>query len=58
MLTKIVEAGILIRLDRGMYIFNNELKDLSNNNYEKAVLQVEYEDKKKTITIDVGGNDK
>lgn len=52
MITKLVESEILIRIDRGRYRFTNEINAITNENYKKAILTVNYNQVTKTIKIE------
>jgi len=54
MFTRLVEVGILIRLDRGMYAVNSELEGLSYEDIDNIHMKITYNDKTKNIEIDGG----
>jgi hypothetical protein len=54
MLTRFIEAGILIRIDRGMYIVSNELERLSFKSENRIEMKIVYIGETKNITINGG----
>lgn len=54
MITKFVESGILLRLDRGMYTVCNELNGLDHDGKDDIKMKVTYNEGTKTIIINGG----
>ena len=56
MITRLVEAEILIRIDRGMYAVSGELEELSYKSEDIIEMTITYNDATKNIKIDGGKN--
>lgn len=54
MITRLVDVGILSRVDRGMYTVNSELKDLSYKGKDNIQMKITYDDVSKRIEINGG----
>lgn len=51
MITKLVEKGVIIRLDRGMYVLSDEVKSINYEEKDDLQMKVTYKDNSKDITI-------
>lgn len=56
MITKLVESEVLTRIDRGRYMFTNEIQAITNESYKNATLTVNYNQNSKTIKIETEEN--
>ncbi|MGK0466392.1 hypothetical protein [Clostridium sp.] len=56
MITRLVEAEILIRIDRGMYAFSSELVGLSYMDEDTIKMTITYNNENKNIEINGGEN--
>ncbi len=54
MITKLVETAILLRIDRGMYMFSEELDGFTYADKSDIEMKITYNDKAKKIKI-IGG---
>lgn len=54
MITRLIEAEILIRIDRGMYVVSSELEDLNVMDKDGIGMTIRYNDEIKNIKINGG----